>query len=506
MKKFFSNLEGGTMRKLLLLLIVLTLTIFFTSCEDVKTCEEGCDTWQSCNEDSGLCEALDGKCDNNSDCTDELVCNSETHLCEKEALECETACKAWESCNTETGICDKVAGKCETSADCTDKEKTFCDETSTCVLPTFCVFGTLDTNTNSCTPNMAAIKKIGTTGLYPNEMKLYDGFLYIVNSGDNSIQKFDPSTGETILGDNDAPFIFTGEGSNPWNFVIRNNGTLDEFFVTNLMTQSYYITDTALETTVTFADDNAFKSPEGITVTDDNIFITNINSTWDTDLGEMVFEPGFITVTNRTDNTFSKKLPTTQLNPQKVFTLNDSLYVINSGTTKYDTNYISNPNSNSGIDIFDIKDLDKTPINVEIPFSTKKQNAYVSSYTISDDKSKIYLGSGAAPELYLFDTTTNKMIRNTDNPIIIDDFGDTLSNTMLNLTLVDGYIFAINGNNDTLYVVEPLNFKVVMKINIGSDDTNVEMPQGIVFDKENRVLYIYFSLSRDIISIDVNSL
>jgi len=76
----------------------------------------------------------------------------------------------------------------------------------------------------------------------------------------------------------------------------------------------------------------------------------------------------------------------------------------------------------------------------------------------------------------------------------------------LNLTLVDGYIFVINGNNDTLYVVEPLNFKVVMKINIGSDDTNIEMPQGIVFDKENRVLYIYFSLSRDIISIDVNSL
>lgn len=74
------------MKKLFLLLIFV---LAFVSCgddetkkEDPKVCSPVCESWQTCNTTSGICELTAGKCTENTNCTTEgQICDLTTHEC-----------------------------------------------------------------------------------------------------------------------------------------------------------------------------------------------------------------------------------------------------------------------------------------------------------------------------------------------------------------------------------------------------------------------------------------
>ena len=401
------------------------------------------------------------------------------------------------SCGEDTK--DKTT-ECTTNTDCKDSTKPICSE-GICIADNTalkCIIG--HENEGKCVVDASDIHDMGvTTGSAPNQILLKDNSLFIVNSMDNAIQKIDLTDGPT----NHKPFISLATDSNPYFMTIDSN---NELFVTNLASNSYsrvMLNDETNVTNTTFDADNALKAPEGIAVNNDNILIANADYTMDENW-VTTYNNGFITVVNKSDDTFIKKIATTQKNPQRLLVLNGKLYVINSGIVEFDASYIAYPKSDSGIDILDLSNIDNGFTNVEIPFTDGKLSGFAGSYALSNNKKDLYLASGSAPELYAYDIENNAMLRNTDNPIIIDTF-DTPSSVMLNLTTVENYIFVTNFNNDTLYVLDSNdNYKVVVKADIGEDSQSMEGAQGIAYDKTNKQVYIFFGISKKLISIDVH--
>jgi hypothetical protein len=438
------------MKKFLTLLLTLTI-FFFVSCgEDTKnstTCDPTCNSWETCNDDY-QCELLSNKCNKDSDC-DNSTCNTRTHECESNN-------------------------------------------------PITCIIG--HEKDSKCAVDTTDIHDMGvTTGSAPNQILLHDNSLFIVNSMDNAIQKIDLTDGPT----NKNPFISFTTDSYPYFMTIDYNNVL---IVTNLIGNSYSrvkIEMPLMKVTKSFDDESSLKAPEGIATNENNIFIANADYTTDENW-VTTYNDGFITIINKSNDVFVKKIATTQKNPQRVFILNNKLYVINSGIIEFNESYIGYPKSDSGIDILDLSDIDAGFTNIKIPFTDGELSGFAGSYTLSKDNKTLYLASGTAPELYAYDIENNTMIRNTDNPIIVDNF-DTPSSVMLNLTTVENYLFVTNFNNDTLYVIDTNNdYKVILKANIGEDSETMEGAQGIVYDKNNKQVYIFFGISKKLISIDVH--
>ena len=81
----------------------------------------GCEYWQICNEEIGICELESGRCNDNGDCRGEREICNEAHYCEKD--DCTThGCDWWKYCIKESGECKLYDGMCDTSNDCSGYE------------------------------------------------------------------------------------------------------------------------------------------------------------------------------------------------------------------------------------------------------------------------------------------------------------------------------------------------------------------------------------------------
>ncbi len=125
------------MKKLFLLIV---LVFAFVSCgdddkkDDPKECSPVCESWQTCNTTSGVCELSAGKCTENTNCTTEQECDLTTHECKAKVVD---KCLN-NTCSSEEKVCDGETGNCIDlceSVDCSALES--CNwETGTCVALT----------------------------------------------------------------------------------------------------------------------------------------------------------------------------------------------------------------------------------------------------------------------------------------------------------------------------------------------------------------------------------
>lgn len=340
------------------------------------------------------------------------------------------------------------------------------------------------------------ITEIGVTGTYANQMMFKDNNLYIVNSGDNSIQKIDLNNNSSL-----NPYISLPLDSNPYYFDIQN----DEIYVSNLMTNSISrvkLNELNNVVNIKIEGEQSFLQPEGITANDDYIFVTNTNITYDENWNQVV-QDGFLSIINKNDNTFNKKYTTSQKNSQRVFINNNKAYVINSGTIKFDDNYVSLPTSNASVDILNLSNpgysFDKS-LTFNYVDGTTKGN--INNYCIMNNK--LYLASGSAGEIYSINLETDEIINNTNNPIVTEEVTG-LQNAMLNVECANNKIYAIDFNKDKLYIIDTNDEnKVIYSSKITSGD--LEGPLGITKDTTGENIYIFFGISKKIIKINVSKI
>lgn len=98
-------------------------------------------------------------------------------------------------------------------------------------------------------------------GLYANHVIYEDNRLFVVNSGDNSIQVINPENGTTLSN------IILENSSNPWNIVIHENNA----YVSGLYSDKIYKID--INTYNIEASLNVGAGPEGMIIVNNRLFV-----------------------------------------------------------------------------------------------------------------------------------------------------------------------------------------------------------------------------------------
>jgi DNA-binding beta-propeller fold protein YncE len=183
------------------------------------------------------------------------------------------------------------------------------------------------------------------TGLYPNQMVMANGYIYLTNSGDNNIYKIDGESG-TVSGT-----IVIENYSNPYDIVIHEGFA----YVTGLLSNRVYKIDLASETVA--AELTVGTAPQGLLIYNDHLYVANSGFQYPDYL------PGELTIIDLPGFTVSSTLPV-PVNPQRMI-VDDygSLHLVCTGNYADETGKIAVIDT-AGHQITDIIPLTNYPINI----------------------------------------------------------------------------------------------------------------------------------------------
>ena len=145
----------------------------------------------------------------------------------------------------------------------------------------------------------------------PNKIALDENFAYVTISNENSVQKFNLSTGES------EGYVYFGDSSSPYDLVISG----DYLYVSGNM--SYKIYKISLDTFTEVDQIEVGTAPEGLLVYQNELYCANTGF----NISDYTYNPGSVSIINLDSfevvNTLS-----TSLNPRKAKVMDDELHVV----------------------------------------------------------------------------------------------------------------------------------------------------------------------------------
>ncbi len=249
-------------------------------------------------------------------------------------------------------------------------------------------------------------------GLYSNKLLITADFGYVVNSGDNNVQKFNLDSGATLA------TIQLENSSNPYDIVSQGNYA----YVSGLFTNKVYkinLTTDQVEASCTVGT-----APEGLCILDNKLFVANTGVVYPN------YNPGTVSVIDLETFTEQSVIPV-HLDPQYLVTTPDSMiHVVCTG----------NYSTESGkIDVIDKGSL--TVVNTVNLGGSPANIAYVGN-------GNIYLGDGMGMGVYAYNYSTLEIIHGTANPLGTGGAGVYGTSDKL-MILSSDYV-----NNSHLYVYD----------------------------------------------------
>ncbi len=128
-------------------------------------------------------------------------------------------------------------------------------------LEIFIVNSTSETLTKFNTETGEVDNDFATLGLYTNRIALTEDYGYVVNSGDNAIQKIDLDSGATLAN------IIVAAGCNPYDIVLYG----DYAYVSGLLTNTVYKIDLNTDTVV--GNVSVGVGPAGLVVLNEKLYV-----------------------------------------------------------------------------------------------------------------------------------------------------------------------------------------------------------------------------------------
>lgn len=281
-------------------------------------------------------------------------------------------------------------------------------------------------------------------GSMPNRVALTEDHAYVVNSGDNSIQKIDLISGDTVAD------IYIENSSNPYDMIID-----DEFaYVTGGMINKVYKIDLAIDEVI--GSISVGGNPAGIAILDDKLFVGN------SDYGTG-YSNCSVSVVNLNSFSILQTIPT-EVNPQFLAAINGNIHVSCGG----DWNTITGK-----ICIID-------PITLTITNTLDIGGATSNFAQMQNDI--VYVADGMGASLYAYDANSYQIIYDSSDPF-------TPGGTMV--ACDDENLFVLGGEwgqNSTVKVFDP-NENLLNEFTVGLYATDIKiMPEVVSADDQQIVL------------------
>ncbi|MFP4600529.1 MAG: YncE family protein [Persicimonas sp.] len=318
-------------------------------------------------------------------------------------------------------------------------------------------------------PRAAVYPDVQTTGVGPNVIAQGGGYLWIVESLDNSISRFDPATGTY-----DLYFIDVGNDRNPYDLHIDEEKHLA--YITNWVTSTLTVASTQTGELVDEigVDTDDFDAPQGVTASDDYIYVTN------THYRSNSFGDGSVTVIDRDSREVVAQVATTKKNPQfaEMIATPDGprVAIVSSG----DIGQSGVARSDGAVELWAETDDPSAPDKelFVLESSADQRHGAPGRPLLTPDGTRLYMPSATAPVLFALDLQHKTWLRDTSDPLTVYDSQDLALDT----AAIDsrGIIYVTAFNEDALYLVDSACNEVLAgPIELGKSPGFVEGPQDV---------------------------
>ena len=325
------------------------------------------------------------------------------------------------------------------------------------------------TNNPLFNPNFTALKQDIKVGLYPNRI-LSDGqYVYVVNSGDNTVGKLSLSTYEY-----DNNFIKLDQGTNPYSISLKSN----HLYISSSgkMDDSYNADDIIVD--VDLSTGSKTEVLKSLFMVSDIITSTCI------EFVESEYDYANSTAKGKVtqycpDQTLS--VPTSCKNPTRIMENEDGYIVTCSGVYSYDADYNITGTVGSGVCFYN-SHLEET--------SCKMEDKDSGSPSVGEKT--ILIGSTYSGNLTIIKNNTLDTI-------------SLVKNSMLVPVHLYNDIYAIAGfNNSTLYLYDAETKAVITEYSMSKTDLDKKGPLDMVYLPDTSQLIVLNSLSATIDVFTIN--
>lgn len=315
-----------------------------------------------------------------------------------------------------------------------------------------------------------------------------DQELLVVVSGDNTVSRLSQ-------GGFTPAFVDVGSDRNPYDVAFDD----EHIYTTNYLSQSVSVADRRTGELQAEIKDEAFKTPSGIAVMGDYLFVGNAHY-----LGpDRGYGQAAVIVIERDSLKIVATVPLEHKNAQFLEVIQGPegplLAIVSTGELKFEAGG-ARVASEGALTLWRLTQEAQAPEQASYPLPLREDDPRQGGPgrpMITPDGRWLYLTSATTPSLYKFDLEQRRWVHDTTNPLRFDDLeGDALHHGTLD---GQGVIYITSFNRDALFAWDTRCDKpLIGPISLGVDGTFLEGPHGLALWRQaaaQTTLYFITSLA-----------
>lgn len=316
------------------------------------------------------------------------------------------------------------------------------------------------------------LDSIGPSG---NALAVSESAVWIVESGSNTVRRFDKATGQS-----QAQFIDVGNERNPYGIFVDEASA--EVLITNFAANTLSVASAETGEVLEEIADASLKNPSGVVATKDFIYVTNVHY-----LGTAQgYGPGSVTILDRKTREVLGNVPTTHKNPQYI-TLLDTvdgarIVISNGGAVRLGSGGVV-AESDGSLELWEEGEDPLRPAVEIYPIEQLVEGSVgvPGRAEIASDGRSIYVMSGIAPGLLKLDLVEKRWVYGAERPLrLYEAEGDTTHSIAMG---ADDLLYITSFNQDALYVLDTSCDEILIgPVDLGTTGNMLEGPQSIALD------------------------
>ncbi len=329
------------------------------------------------------------------------------------------------------------------------------------------------------------LDSIGPSG---NEVVVSGPYIWIVESGSNTIRRINKTSGKA-----DANFIDLGNDRNPYQIFIDEEKS--EMFIANFGTNTLSVADLTSGKVIEEVAHDSLKSPSDVTVTAKYIYVTNVNYL----SSAKGYGPGSVTILDRKTRKVLGDLPTAHKNPQYITQIQTidgpRIAISNGGALRFGASGVF-VESEGSLELWNEQEDPLKPV-IEVYEIGQLAHPTVGApgrAQVTSDGRSVYAMSGIAPTIFKLDLEEKRWVHAAEHPYILYESGGNATHSAV--MAANDLLYITSFNQDALYVFDTAcDEKLIGPIDLGTTGNMLEGPQSIALDSQSEFTDVYFLMS-----------